>query len=208
MSEMQALFARQPETADIESRSRAGGLLSSPDARVRVRDRDGGTLLPHGERGEIEVRGPSQMTGYHGDAAATAAAVTADGFVRTGDLGYTEPDGGFVFVSRMGDVLRLGGYLVGPAEIEAHLETSPAVAKAVVVGVATDKGERAYAFVIPAPDAAFDEAALHRHCETALARFKLPIAIQPLDSFPVTESANGTKVRRDTLRRMAVEGLS
>jgi fatty-acyl-CoA synthase len=147
------------------------------------------------------------MLGYLDDEAATSRALTGDGFVRTGDLGHTEEDGGFIFLARMGDVLRLGGYLVAPAEIEAHLAAHPAVERAVVVGVDTGEGARAFAFVVPGPGAAFDEAALMAHCAAGLAKFKHPLAIRAVEDFPVTQSPNGVKIRRDLLRKMAGEAM-
>ena len=148
MSEMQALYARQDPTETVDVRHRRGGMLVSKTAKVRVRDTEQGTLLPHGEVGELEVRGPSRMSEYFGDTVASQSVLTDDGFVRTGDLGYTENDQQFVFLGRMGDAIRLGGFLVNPAEIEAHLQTHAAVDRAQVVAVDTPQGTRAFAFVI------------------------------------------------------------
>ena len=205
MSELQALFARWPATEAIEMRARMGGVPVSAAAEIRVRDPESGALLAHGETGELEIRAPSRMLGYFGDDAATKKAVDEDGFLRSGDLGYTEAAGGFVFLSRMGDVLRLGGFLVNPAEIEAHIEAHPSIDAAQVVGVETADGIRPYAFVVPAEGAAHDAETLRAHCAAGLAKFKLPVAFHALDSFPVTESANGVKIRREVLRRWAVE---
>ncbi len=129
-SEIQALFSRQDENAPIGERMPAGGRPASPVARVRARDPESGAILAHGEPGELEFFAPSsRMVGYHGDVQATLDAFTADGFYRSGDLGYTVADGRFVFLTRMGDALRLGGFLVSPAEIEAdrkYQESRPA----------------------------------------------------------------------------------
>jgi len=148
------------------------------------------------------------MSGYFEDPDATVAATTDDGFFRTGDLGYTSADGGFVFLTRMGDVLRLGGYLVAPAEIEAHLAAHPDVAEAQVVGVDSAVGPRAAAFVIAAAGAAVDSDGLQAHCARGLAKFKVPTAIYPIDAFPVTPSPNGEKIQRGKLRAMAQERLT
>jgi fatty-acyl-CoA synthase len=207
MSEMQALYSLQDPEADVETRLRAGGRTTSPLALVRVRDPESGNILPHGEAGEIEASGPSQMTEYFGDPAATAKALTDDGYVRTGDLGYTTSDTSFVFLSRMGDVLRLGGFLVNPAEIESHLESHAAVGEAQVVGVDTDTGTRAYAFVIPVPGSDFDAAGVLAWCTDGMAKFKVPMAISVLDAFPTTDSANGVKIQRKKLREMAMDNL-
>jgi fatty-acyl-CoA synthase len=208
MSEVQALFTRQPADAPPDIRRRAGGRFTAPDAEARVRDPETGRILPRGETGELELKGPSLMVGYFRNAEATAEALHSDGFLRTGDLGYLLPKeegDGFVFLSRMGDVLRLGGFLVAPAEIETYLQDHPTVAGAQVVAVATDKGARPVAFVVPADGAAIDEAALIAHCKAGLASFKVPVRIQALDAFPATESANGVKIQRNKLREMATQ---
>jgi fatty-acyl-CoA synthase len=143
------------------------------------------------------------MLEYFGDAKATAAALTEDGFVRMGDLGRLREDGSFVFLTRLGDVLRLGGFLVAPAEIETHLLAHPAVAAAQVVGATTSAGPRCVAFVVPEAGARFDPEILRAHCAAALASFKVPARVIPLDAFPVTRSPNGEKVQRGKLREMA-----
>lgn len=207
MSEVQAFFAARSSDDPPERRALAGGRPLAEVARVRVRDRESGALLPPGEVGELEVAGPSLMAGYFEDEEATAAALTGDGFVRTGDLGCLEEEGSFRFDARIGDALRLGGFLVAPAEIEAHLETHPAVAGAQVVGTCTRGGTRPVAFVVPSPERPFDEPDLRRHCAAGLARFKVPVRIVALESFPTTEGPNGTKIQRVKLRQMAEEIL-
>jgi len=208
MSEMQALYARQDFTAPAEVRNRAGGALSSAQAAVRVRDPESGQILPHGEAGEIEASGPSRMKEYFNDPTATAAALTEDGYVRTGDLGYTEEGGGFVFLARMGDALRLGGFLVNPAEIEAQIESHASVDKVQVVGIDTDGGVKAYAFVITRPGDVFNADVLRDYCRANMAKFKVPTGIMALDDFPVIESANGVKIQKAKLREMAMTALA
>ena len=203
MSECQALFARQPVDAPLGRRKVAGGVPISADAAVRVRDPENGRVLPAGESGEIEIKGPSLMIGYDGDAEATAEAFTADGWFRTGDLGHMDRWGGFEFETRMGDVLRLAGFLVSPAEIEAQLQADPAVGGAQVVSAAGADGTRAIAFVTLKPGSTFDEARLIARCKAALAGFKVPARVFSLDAFPSTTGPNGTKVQRRALREMA-----
>ncbi len=202
MSEVQALFARQPEDGPAELRALAGGRPTSPAAEVRVRDPESGRLLPVGEAGELELKGPSMFREYYGDAAATAEALTEDGFVRTGDLARRTEDG-FVFLTRMGDSLRLGGFLVSPGEIDAWVERHPTVDACQTVAVEGGRGPVPVAFVLPRSGAAVDEAALIAHCAQGLAKFKVPARILAIDAFPVTESANGVKIQRGRLREMA-----
>ena len=211
MSEVQALFARQKVDAETGERARAGGFPVAPEADVRVREPDSGALLGAGENGELELKGPSRMVGYYGDPQATAEALTEDGFVRSGDLGHIAGDGSFVFLSRMGDVLRLGGFLVSPAEIETFIQAHGSVDGCQVVGVTPRPGLpgglpgglRPLAFVTLRPGAAFDEDALKAFCADGMAGYKVPLRFVPLEAFPVTTSANGTKIQRARLRQMA-----
>ncbi len=204
MSEVQALFAVQPMALPLAERIVGGGRPISELSQVRVRDPDSGELLGPGAAGELELKGPSLMKEYYLNPEATAEEFTEDGYLRTGDLGQLTEDGRFLYLQRMGDVLRLGGFLVSPAEIEHHLIEHDSVADAQVVGVTTAAGAiRAVGFVIPAKGAEFDEDILRQYCLDGLARFKAPIRVFALDAFPTTESANGTKIQRAELRRMA-----
>jgi fatty-acyl-CoA synthase len=207
MSEVHALMARQSESAPFAERVLAGGRCVAAEGRVRARDPQSGAIQPHGTAGELELKVPSGMVGYFGDEAATRAAFTDDGYLRTGDLGYSTAENAFVFLARLGDAFRLGGFLVSPAEIEDVLQTHPAVAGAQVVGVDTPGGTKAFAFVIVAPGARFDEAALVAHCAARIARFKVPVRVQPIDAFPVTPGANATKIQKSKLRERAQDAL-
>ena len=207
MSEVQALFARQRPGAPPSERAHGGGLPISPAAAFRICDPDSDAVLPLGEAGELQLRGPSLFTEYFGNPAATAAAITADGFLRTGDLACDEGDGRFRYLARMGDSLRLGGFIASPAEIEAYVERAPSVAHCQVVGVDTPRGTRPVAFVITRAGQPFDEAALLAHCVQGLAKFKVPVRFIALDAFPMTMSANGEKIQRVKLRDMAAAAL-
>ena len=189
-TEVQALLAHA--TGSAEQRAVAGGTPVSPETEVRV-----------GEDGELEIRGPSVMVGYLGDAEAEREAFTGDGFLRTGDLGRLT-DEGFAYDSRRGDALRLGGYLVNPREIEGFLEAQDGVRQAGVVAAEVDGAQRAVAFV--AGDV--DEDAVIDRCRASLAGFKVPRRVIALDELPMTDSANGRKVRRAELRRLAAQALT
>jgi fatty-acyl-CoA synthase len=203
-SEIQALFARQDERAPAAERKLGGGRPVCPTARVRVRDPESGLLLPHGAQGELEFLAPgSRMAGYHGNPAATREAFTEDGYYRSGDLGSTLADGRFVFLTRMGDALRLGGFLVSPAEIESVVQEAPGVAACQVVGVSRAEGLVPVAFVLLQHGAAFDESAAIAHVASRLARYKVPRRVVPVDAFPVTPGANATKIQKGKLREMA-----
>jgi fatty-acyl-CoA synthase len=207
MSEMQALVARRDRDDSVEVRGRGGGRLVSPRARARVRNPQSGELCAEGIPGELEIRGPSMMSGYLDDPEATAEAVTDDGFIRTGDLACSEAGGGFHYLSRMGDVLRLGGYLVSPAEIESEIQRDPSVGAVQVVSAPARGADRAIAFVIATDGAGVDEAAVQARCADRLARYKVPERVITVDAFPVTESANGVKIQRAKLRQMALDAV-
>ena len=208
MSEVQALYARQPLKAPLARRKLGGGVPTSPLGHVRVRDPDSGALLGPGQPGALECAGPSLMVGYYGNEAATAQAMTADGYVRTGDLAQLDGRGGFTFLSRMGDVLRLSGFLVNPIEIESHIQKLPAIADCQTIAVPRPDGVRAVSFVILKPGAALDEAATIAHCKRGLANYKVPLRVFAVDDFPKTPSPNGFKIQRGKLREMAERLLS
>ena len=202
MSEVGALMAVQKLDAPLEDRLAGGGYPVAPEAVVRVRNVETGELCPPGISGEVEIRCPSLFLRYEDNPEATAAAMTEDGFLRTGDAGRMRADGSFVYEARMGDTLRLAGFLTAPSEIEAHIETHPSVAGCQIVGVATPRGPRAFAFVRPA-EGRYDERAVLAWCRETMANYKVPVRAAVIDAFPVTYSANGTKIQKAELRRMA-----
>jgi fatty-acyl-CoA synthase len=203
-SELQALFARQDERAPAAERMLAGGRPVSAAARVRARDPETGRVQPHGAAGELEFLAPaSAMVGYHGNPQATRDALGEDGYYRSGDLGHTLADGRFVFQARIGDALRLGGFLVSPAEIEAVVQDAPGIAACQVVGVPRPEGMRAVAFVLTRENASLDEASVLAYVGGRLARYKLPCRVFAIDAFPVTPGANATKIQKGRLREMA-----
>lgn len=202
-SELGALFSLQSDTLAPEDRTQGGGICVNPETQVRTRDKQSGNILPHGERGEIEIKTPSRMVGYLNNPEATQTAFTEDGFFKTGDLGYTRDDGSWVFLSRLGDAIRLSGFLVSPAEIEGYIETHPAVSEAQVVGVQQARKIWLCAFIIPADANKLDNQLLRQYCEKGMAKYKVPQHFEPIDAFPVTLSANGNKIQRAKLRDMA-----
>jgi fatty-acyl-CoA synthase len=203
MSEVQALYSLQPLRLPVGQRKLGGGVPVSRLAHVRVRDPETGALLGPGQPGALECAGPSLMVGYYGNEKATAEAMTADGYVRTGDLAELDGRGGFTFLSRMGDVLRLSGFLVNPLEIETHIQKVPGIADCQTVAVPRPEGVRAVSFVILHPGAMLDEAAVIAHCRHGLANYKVPMRVFVVDDFPKTPSPNGFKIQRAKLREMA-----
>ncbi len=198
-SEVQALFA----IAEGETRLLGGGVPVCPAARVVACDPQTGTALPPGTPGELWVDAPSRFAGYLDDEAATARATAPNGMFRTGDLGRVQGQG-FVYEARLGDAMRLGGFLVAPEEIEGFLQAQPGVLEVQVVAATPPGGDPVpVAFVRALPGVVPDPAVLAASCRASLARFKQPGRIVVVDEFPTTDSPNGRKIQRVRLREMA-----
>lgn len=207
-SEVQALFSIGRADAPFTERIECGGWPMSPQAIVRVRDAESGELAKPDLLGEIEIKAPSRFLGYFHNPQATAEAMTSDGFFRTGDLGRMRADGSFIYETRAGDAMRLGGFLVAPGEIEDELKSCAGVNDAQVVEIDLSGQARCVAFVILDTGAAANDAPLLAHLRARLAAYKVPARIFFMDTFPVTESANGIKVQRGRLRAMAMERIA
>src|SRR6185312_8725211 len=207
-SEVQALFSIARASDAFADRIEGGGWPMSPDAEVRVRDTETGELAARGVSGEIEIRAPSRFLGYFNNPQATREAITADGFFRTGDIGRLRGDGAFIYETRAGDAMRLGGFLVAPGEIEDELKSCAGVADAQVVEIDLNGQARCVAFVIADGGAAVTDDPLLAHLRKRVAGYKVPARIFFVDAFPVTESANGVKVQRGRLRAMAMERIA
>lgn len=204
-SELFALLSRWPRDWDAAERAVPGGYPVSAELAVRAVDSETGEVLDHGEPGELQFSGYTVAAGYFGNDEATAAAFSG-GWYRSGDLGATRADGGFVYLSRLKDSLRLRGFLTDPAEIEQHLQAHPDVNLAQVVGVpAADGGDAAVAFVQLRDGAAAGPAELVEHCRADLANYKVPAAVHLVTEWPTVEGSNGTKIQRMRLRDRALQ---
>lgn len=208
-SECFALMSIWPDDAPEAERMQGGGYPVSPDIEVRTADPESGQVLDPHTQGELQVRGYNVTAGYLGNDDATAAAFTPDGWFRTGDLGYTQGNGSFVYLSRLGDSLRLGGYLVDPVEIEEHLMSHDAVRASVVVGVEVPgKGDVAVGFVQLQDGTTAVPDQLRVYCRERIAAFKVPSRILVLDALPTVDGPNGVKIQRGRLRKLAEAELT
>lgn len=214
MSEVQALFTVRDSTEPVDGRERAGGSISSPAAAFRIVDPDSLEPLPEGESGELLLFGPSLFAGYMAEGGESVDAEKSNGahhemesrrWFRTGDLAKAEADGSVTFITRIGDVLRLGGFLVSPSEIESVVLELDGINEAVAVAVARPGGVRAAVVVIA--DHEPDVDAVIAHCSERLARFKVPVGVVRVDELPTTPSANGTKIRVTELRDLVEAAL-
>ena len=203
-SEVNALFSIQDAALPLDERVLGGGKpVGGASVGVRARDPQTGEVCAHGVAGEIEIRSPTLFVGYYNNPDATAQAFTPDGHFRTSDLGYTREDGSFVYLARMGDTMRLGGFMVDPSEIEQALAEQDCVASAQVVGIEIDGRLRPVAFVIPIGKPPGAQALIDA-VSARLAAFKVPARIWFVDAFPATASANGLKFQRAKMREQAI----
>ncbi|MHB1582878.1 MAG: class I adenylate-forming enzyme family protein [Acidimicrobiales bacterium] len=179
---------------------------------VTIADADGRPAR-HGDEGEVVI-GPAKegpwagawrpMLGYRGNEAASAQAV-GDGRLHTGDLGHLDADGYLHLTDRRSSLILRGGANVYPAEVERVLDEHPAVAASCVVGIADPRlGERVVAMVEPATGAAVDADELRRHCETNLARYKVPERVVP---GVLPRNSMGKVVRPEVRRRLEGEAV-
>ncbi len=169
-----------------------------PGVALRIVAADGSPVAP-GATGEIQVRGPNLMLGYYRDPAATQAAIDADGWLRTGDLGRLEDDGALTIAGRSKELIIRSGFNVYPAEVEQVLNAHPAVVQSAVVGRAVEGNEEVIAFVELAPGAPFEADELAQWCAGRLAPYKRPAHIRVLDALP---AASTGKILKHRLREL------
>ncbi len=163
-----------------------------------------GADLPTGETGEVLVRGPWLMRGYWRDPEATAAAIDADGWLATGDMGYLDEDGYLFLVDRRKELILRGGYSVYPREVEDVLHAHPAVQEVAVVGVPHETlGEEVVAVVVPRPDTACNPDELKTWARERVAAYKYPRLVVLADRLPRGPTGKLLKreIDREALRK-------
>jgi acyl-CoA synthetase (AMP-forming)/AMP-acid ligase II len=172
--------------------------VGRPRPGFEVRLVDGDVDVDPGEAGEVLLRGPSVMLGYLDDPEATDAALSADGWLRTGDLGRLDEGGNLRIVGRIKDMFIVGGFNAYPAEIENVLLRHPAVRQAAVIGIADERlGEVGMAFVVTASGDPGDAEAIRAWCRDEMANYKVPRVVEVVGELPI--NATG-KVVKDELR--------
>jgi acyl-CoA synthetase (AMP-forming)/AMP-acid ligase II len=173
--------------------------LGDPDEVVETtsgRAIDGVEVATAEGTGEILIRGFAVMAGYVDDPAATAAAVDADGWLHTGDVGALDAAGNLAITGRLGDMFIVGGFNAYPAEIEQLLSAHPGVSEAAVIGVPDERlGEVGRAFVVARRGCAPTAAELIDWCRSRLAGFKVPRAVEFVPELPRTASGKVAKSR-------------
>lgn len=176
--------------------------VPGPDTVVRIID-DRGEEVPFGEQGEIAVSGPQVVPGYWRRPEATAETFP-DGELRTGDIGFMDPQGWLYVVDRKKDMINASGFKVWPREVEDVLYTHPAVREAAVVGIPDGyRGETVKAYISLRPGAATDPDDLALYCKERLAAYKYPRQVEILPDLPKTASG---KILRRELRSRPQQG--
>jgi long-chain acyl-CoA synthetase len=166
-----------------------------PWVEVRVVDSSTGEDVPVGQVGELWTRSHQNMAGYWNNAAATAEAITPDGWFKTGDAGYLDGDG-FIFLhDRVKDMIVTGGENVYPAEVENALATHPGVADVAVIGVPDDRWGEAVKAIVVRADPDVTEADLIAFARERLAGYKLPKSVDFAETLP--RNPSGKLLKRE-----------
>ncbi|MFI6302952.1 AMP-binding protein [Amycolatopsis thailandensis] len=182
----------------------SGAMAVEPGVEVRVRALDGDHDCAPGTPGAILVRGWNVMRGYLDDPAQTAAALDADGWLSTGDVGLLDDSGRLHFIGRTKDIIRVGGENVAPADVEDVLHSHAAVRQAAVVGVPHERlVEVPFAFVVLREPGAVTEEELLRWAKANMAGFKVPHHLRIVDGFEGIGMTASSKVRKNQLAEHA-----
>jgi acyl-CoA synthetase (AMP-forming)/AMP-acid ligase II len=191
MSETCAIGTNNPVTQKTFS----GNIgLPLPGIDIAIKD-DDGQSLPVGSSGEICIRGPNVMPGYFNQPAENAKTFTADGFMRTGDIGIMDEQGFTRIVDRKKDMIIVSGFNVFPSELENLISTCPGVVECAAVGIPDSmQGETIKVFVVR-NDPTLTEEAVSRFCQDQLTGYKRPKYIEFRDELP--KSNVGKILRRD-----------
>ena len=169
-----------------------------PGLAVRIVDLNGRDVAPNQE-GELIVRGPNVMPGYHNKPEETRNALRA-GWYHTGDLAKSDDNGFLTITGRLKELIIRGGQNIAPAEIEEVVNTFAAVLDSAVVGIAHEHlGEVPALFVVQRPGSTFESEALLAHCRTHLSAYKVPHIVQTIAEIPRTGSG---KIIRYKLREL------
>lgn len=177
--------------------------VAFPTSAVEIIDADG-AVAPPGVEGEVTCRSPARMERYLNDPDATAAALTAQGAMRTGDLGVIDEAGHLRLTGRLKDLIISGGLNIAPAEIEAVACRHPRVAAAAVVGIPDPEwGETPVVVAVPVNGDAVSAADVLEFCRAELAGFKRPAGAALMDALPLTGIGKSSK---SEIRRRIIDG--
>ncbi len=202
LTEASPVITQSDVTDSLASRCSTVG-CAMPGIEVMVVDPDTCEEVPRGEQGEILCRGYNVMKGYYNMPEETAKAITADGWLHSGDLGTMDENGYVVVTGRIKDMIIRGGENVYPREIEEYLLGMEGVSDVQVVGVPSYKyGEEVGAFIITKPNHEVLPEDVRDYCRGKIAWHKVPRYITTVESYPLTGSG---KIQKFKLREMASE---
>ena len=186
-----------------ELRFTKGG-FPMPGMEAEVHDPDTGEVLPNGSVGELWYRGPNMFDGYFRDPELTEEVFDERGFFKTGDICEIDIDGRVTFVSRLKDMLKVGGENVSAAEVEGYLITHPAIALAQVVSAPDERYvEVPAAYIQLKPDMDATEEEIIEFCKGKIATYRIPRYVRFVDDWPMS----GTKIKKIVLREMIASEL-
>ncbi|MEN3374088.1 long-chain-fatty-acid--CoA ligase [Dechloromonas sp. ZS-1] len=173
--------------------------LPISSTEISIRD-DAGCEVPQGQVGEICIRGPQVMKGYWQRPDETANVLYADGFLRTGDMGYVDKKGFVFLVDRKKDMILVSGFNVYPNEVEEAVASHPGVLDVAAIGVADEHSGEAVKIFVVRKDPAVNERMLIQHCRSVLTGYKVPKHVEFRDDLPRT---NVGKILRRALKEGA-----
>ena len=191
MSETCAIGTNNPVT----NRHFSGTIgLPLPSIDIAIKD-DAGNDLPVGDSGEICIRGPNVMEGYFNQPHENAKAFTADGFMRTGDIGFMNSEGYTKIIDRKKDMIIVSGFNVFPNELENVVSLCPGVVECAAIGIPDDKTGEAIKIFVVKENPTLTEEELSRFCHDNLTGYKRPKYIEFRDELP--KSNVGKILRRE-----------
>jgi fatty-acyl-CoA synthase len=202
LTEASPVITQTTTTDSLEHRvSTVGRVL--PGLEVRLVGPGSLEPVPAGQPGELLVRGHGVMKGYYNKPDETAAALTPDGWLHTGDLAVQAPDGYYRITGRIKDMIIRGGENIYPREIEEFLYTHPQVAEVQVVGLPDEQyGEEVCAWLRLQPGATLTHDEVKSFCRGHIAHYKVPRYVVFVEEFPMTVTG---KVQKFKLREMGIE---
>jgi len=176
-----------------------------PGIKIRIADPETDEEINGDEMGEIQVNSYTVMPGYFNMPDETAATMTADGWLKTGDLGTIRSDGQLTFRGRFKEMIKPGGFNVATLEVESFIKGVPGVIEVAVVGVPDERmGEIGYAYVETAADAKVEADTIIQHCRAHIASYKVPRYVEFVKDWPLTGSG---KIKKLTLGEQAKQSV-
>ena len=201
-------LTQTPRDADLIERTQTVGRVM-PETELRIVDPQTLQEVSTGADGELWARGYAVMKGYHEMPDATAAAITADGWLRSGDQASIDAQGRVRITGRIKDIIIRGGENIAPKEVEDVLREHPAIADASVYAITSGFfGEEVAAALRLRPGAAIELDDVRAFCHDRLAKFKIPRFIRAVDAFPLTASGKIQKFRLRELHEAELKAIA